>query len=127
MTKGYSTDIEKLTKKNPNFRKVIFTTKRSQLVLMSLRPLEDIGAETHPHMDQFVRVEKGKGKATVGGKNYSLKDGVAVVIPAKTRHNIINTSKSQALKIYTFYTRPEHVDGTIHRTKADAEADPNEE
>ena len=118
---GYSINIEKATLDNKVFRKVLFTGPKSQLVLMTLKPGEDIGQETHPDIDQFVRVEAGKGKAVIDGKEYRLKDGSAVVIPAGSEHNVINTSKDEPLKLYTIYTPPEHPDGTIHRTKAAAE------
>lgn len=118
---GYSVNIEKATLDNKNFRKVLFTGPKSQLVVMALKPGEDIGKEKHPNTDQFVRVEAGKAKAEIGGKEYRLKEGSAVVIPAGTVHNIINTSKEETLKLYTIYTPPEHPDGTIHKTKAAAE------
>lgn len=118
---GYSVNIEKATLDNKNFRKVLFTGPKSQLVVMALKPGEELGKEKHPKTDQFVRVEAGKGKAEIGGKEYRLKEGSAVVIPAGAVHNIINTSKDEALKLYTIYTPPEHPDGTIHKTKAAAE------
>lgn len=119
---GFHTNIEKASEENEFFRKVLFTGPHSQLVVMSLKPLEDIGLETHGHTDQFIRVEHGEGKAILDGKEYKLEDGSAVVIPAGTEHNIVNTSAKEALKLYTVYTPPEHPDGTIHRTKAEAEA-----
>lgn len=119
---GYETDIEKRTLENENFREVLFTGPHSQLVVMSLAPGDEIGAETHDHIDQFIRVEGGEGKAVLDGKEISLRDGSAVVIPAGTRHNVINTSKKNALKLYTIYTPPEHPDGTIHKNKAEADA-----
>lgn len=118
----FLTDIEEATVKNDNFRKVLFTAHHSQLVLMSLKPGEDIGAETHD-LDQFIRVEAGRGTASLNGKDVSIHDGSALVIPAGTRHNIINSGKEEALKLYTIYSPPEHKDGVVHRTKQEAQAD----
>lgn len=119
---GYHTNIEKASEENEFFRKVLFTAKHSQLVVMSLKPLEDIGMETHGDVDQFIRIEEGEGKAILDGKEFILEDGSAVVIPAGTQHNILNTSAKKALKLYTLYTPPQHADGTIHKTKAEADA-----
>lgn len=119
---GYLTDIEKRTMANSFFREVLFTGPHLQLVLMSLRPGEEIGLETHDDVDQFIRVESGQGKAILDGKEHPLEDGSAVVIPARTRHNIVNSSLVDALKLYTIYAPPEHPEGTVHRTKAEAEA-----
>ena len=119
---GYHVDIEKKTEKNDYFREVLFTGPHSQLVVMSLNVGEDIGLETHPDTDQFIRVEEGKGKAVLDGEEFELEDGFAIVIPAGTQHNVINTSSKKAMKLYTVYTPPEHPDGTIHKTKAEAEA-----
>jgi len=119
---GYHTDIEKKTEENEYFREVLFTGPHSQLVVMALKPGEDIGMETHPDTDQFFRVEEGKGKAVLDGQEYELEDGSAIVIPAGTEHNVINTSSTKSLKMYTIYTPPEHPDGTIHKTKAEAVA-----
>lgn len=119
---GYHTDIEKKSLENEYFREVLFTGPFSQLVVMALKPGEDIGQETHDDVDQFIRVEAGQGKAILDGKEFELADGSAVVIPAGTEHNILNTSSSEALKLYSIYTPPEHPDGTIHKTKAEAEA-----
>ncbi|HPL62723.1 MAG TPA: cupin domain-containing protein [Syntrophales bacterium] len=118
MAKGYVVDIEKATKENSNFRKVLFTAPNSQLVVMCLQPGEDIGMEVHD-LDQFIRIEKGEGKAVLDGKEHSLEDDWAVVIPAGTGHNIINTGK-KPLKLYTIYSPPEHADGTVHKTRAEA-------
>lgn len=115
-------DIEEATIRNNNFRQVLFTATHSQLVLMSLKPGEEIGTETH-HLDQFIRVEAGEGSARLNGKDYALKDGSALVIPAGTEHNVINDRKDQPLKLYTIYSPPEHKDGVVHRTKEEAEAD----
>ena len=119
---GYHTDIEKKTEENEYFREVLFTGPHSQLVVMALKPGEDIGMETHPDTDQFFRVEEGKGKAVLDGQEYELEDGSAIVIPAGTEHNVINTSSTKTLKMYTIYTPPEHPDGIIHKTKAEAVA-----
>ncbi|MGH7784893.1 MAG: cupin domain-containing protein [Candidatus Binatia bacterium] len=105
--------------KNKDFRRVLYTAKNSQLVLMSLRPREEIGEETHT-LDQFIRVEAGDGVAILDGVKHQISDGSAVVIPAGTKHNIINASATGELKLYTLYSPPEHRDGTIHPTKADA-------
>lgn len=119
---GYVTNIEEKTSRNDYFREVLFTGPNSQLVVMSLRPSEDIGLETHDDNDQFIRIEAGKGKAILNGEEHNLEDGSAVVIPAGTEHNIVNVSHSEALKIYTIYSPPHHPEGTIHKNKAEAEA-----
>jgi mannose-6-phosphate isomerase-like protein (cupin superfamily) len=119
---GYHIDIEKKTLQNEHFREVLFTGPKSQLVVMSLKPGEDIGKETHPDIDQFIRVEDGQGKAVIDGQEYDLEDGSAIVIPAGAEHNVINTSSIEVLKLYTIYTPPEHPDGTVHKTKAEADA-----
>jgi mannose-6-phosphate isomerase-like protein (cupin superfamily) len=120
--KGYVVDIEKVTKENKNFRRVLYTAKNSQLVVMALKPGEEIGEEVHT-LDQFIRIEKGKGKAVLDGVEHKIEDDYAVVIPAGARHNIINTSKDKEMKLYTIYSPPEHRDGVVHRTKDDAIAD----
>jgi len=120
--KGYVINIEKASEENNNFRKVLYTAKNSQLVVMSLKPGEEIGEEVHT-LDQFIRVEKGEGKAVLDGVEHEIKDGYAVVIPAGARHNIINTSDDEEMKLYTIYSPPEHRDGVIHPTKADAMAE----
>lgn len=117
---GYLTNIEKKSLENKYFREVLFTGPHSQLVVMSIAPGEDIGMETHADVDQFIRVEAGKGKAILNGEEHNLKDGSAVVIPAGTEHNIINGSQSEPLKLYTIYSPPEHPHGTIHKNKAEA-------
>ena len=124
--KGFKTNIERDTLKNRNFRKVIYTGKNSQLVLMSLKPKEEIGVETHPENDQFLRFEGGSGRVIVDDSKYTVKDGDAVVIPAGARHNVINTSSEEELKIYTIYSPPHHKDGTVHKTKEQAETDDEE-
>lgn len=118
---GFDIDIEQKTLENENFREVLFTARHSQLVVMTLQPGEEIGLETHENIDQFIRVEAGTGKALLNGEEKALSDGTAVVIPAGTEHNVINTSQSEALKLYTIYSPPEHADGTIHKTKAEAD------
>lgn len=119
--KGYVTNIEKDTLKNKDFRRVLYTAKNTQLVLMSLRPKEDIGEETHT-LDQFIRVEAGHGLAILDGVKHRISDGSAFVIPAGTKHNVVNDSETEEMKLYTLYSPPEHRDGTIRHTKADAEA-----
>lgn len=119
---GYHTNIEQKSLDNEYFRQVLFTGPHSQLVLMALKPGEDIGLETHHGHDQFIRVEAGTGKALLDGQAFELEDGSAVVIPSGAEHNIINTSKTDSLKLYTIYSPPEHPDGTVHKTKAEAEA-----
>jgi mannose-6-phosphate isomerase-like protein (cupin superfamily) len=120
--KGYITNIEEATLRNEYFRQVLFTDTNVQLVVMSLKPGEDIGEEVH-QLDQFIRVEAGEGRSILDGVEHELKDGYAIVIPKGTRHNIINTSSDKPMKLYTLYAPPNHKDGTIHKTKADAEAD----
>jgi mannose-6-phosphate isomerase-like protein (cupin superfamily) len=117
--KGYVTDIEKDTLENSDFRRVLYTAKNTQLVLMSLQPKEEIGEETHS-LDQFIRVEAGDGSAILDGVKHKISDGTAVVIPAGTKHNVVNESNTEELKLYTLYSPPEHRDGTVHKTKADA-------
>jgi mannose-6-phosphate isomerase-like protein (cupin superfamily) len=124
--KGYFTNIEKETLENENFRKVLYTSKYSQLVLMSLKPKEEIGMEIHPDNDQFFRIEKGQGKCLIDGNEYELNDGVAIVVPAGAEHNVINTSDSEELKLYTIYSPPHHKDGIVRKTKEEAEANPAE-
>jgi len=120
--KGYISNIEKETKENTNFRKVLYTGKNSQLVLMSIEPGEEIGEEIHT-LDQFIRVESGKGKAILDEVEHMIEDGSAIVVPAGAKHNVINTSTEDKLKLYTIYSPAEHKDGTIHMTKANALAD----
>jgi len=119
---GFITDIEYKTLQNENFREVLYTAQHTQLVVMSLQPGEDIGMEVHGDIDQFIRIETGQGKAILNGAEHDLADGSVVVIPAGVMHNIVNTSDSEALKLYSLYSPPEHPDKTIHRTKAEAEA-----
>jgi len=119
----YVGPIEKLTLENAYFRQVLFTGKHAQLVLMCLGPGEEIGDEVHPNVDQFFRIEQGDAKFVFNEKQErQVRDGDAVVVPAGTYHNVINTSKTVPLKLYTLYSPPNHPDGTVHKTKADAEA-----
>jgi len=121
--KGFNTNIEKATLENENYRKVLYTSKHSQLVLMSLKPNEEIGMEVHPDNDQFFRFEKGQGKCVIDGNEYEVKDGSAIVVPAGARHNVINISDTEELKLYTIYSPAHHKDGVVRATKAEAEAD----
>jgi mannose-6-phosphate isomerase-like protein (cupin superfamily) len=119
---GFVGNIEKLTLKNHYFREVLFTGKYAQLVVMCLQPGEEIGNEVHPTVDQFFRIEEGEAKFVMGGKEeHIVHSSDAVIIPAGTYHNVINTSKNKRLKLYTVYSPPNHPDGTIHKTKAEAE------
>ena len=124
--KGYNGNIEKLTLENDKFRKVIYTGKNCQLVLMSLVPNEDIGMEVHSENDQFFRFESGTGKVIIDGNEYDVEDGSAIVVPAGAEHNIINTSSSEALKMYTIYSPPHHKEGIERQTKEEAEANDEE-
>ncbi|MDD5026760.1 MAG: cupin domain-containing protein [Candidatus Peribacteraceae bacterium] len=124
--KGFITNIEQATIENANFRRVLYTAKHSQLVVMSIRPGEEIGEEVHT-LDQFIRIEKGEALAILDGVSHPMHDDDAVVIPAGTRHNVINTSKTEALKLYTIYSPPEHIDGRVHPSKADALKDTADE
>lgn len=119
---GFVINIEDEARRNENFRIVLYTTNNSQLVLMRLLPGEEIGLETHEDTDQFFRVEAGNGVVIVNGITYEVSDGSAVVVPAGAEHNVINTG-GEPLRLYTVYTPPHHADGTIHETKADADAD----
>jgi mannose-6-phosphate isomerase-like protein (cupin superfamily) len=119
---GYVTNIETRTLENDNYREVLFTGPNDQLVVMSIAPGDEIGMETHDDVDQFVRVEAGQGRAILDGQEHALEDGSAVVIPAGTKHNIVNVSATEPLKLYSIYSPPEHPDGTVHRTKAEADA-----
>src|SRR5664280_3133879 len=119
--KGFVQDIEGLAVKNSDFRRVLYTAKNIQLVVMALKPKEEIGAEVH-ELDQFFRVEEGTGEAVLDGVRTAIKAGFAVVVPAGTKHNIINTSDSP-LKLYTLYAPPNHRNGVVHHTRADAQAD----
>jgi mannose-6-phosphate isomerase-like protein (cupin superfamily) len=118
--KGYCDRIESLTVENKNFRKVLYTGKHSQLVVMSLLPKEEIGMEVHEENDQFFRFEKGTGKVIIDGNEYEVGDGVAVVVPAGAQHNVINISDSEGLKLYTIYSPAHHKDGIVRAIKAEA-------
>ena len=124
--KGYTTNIEKETVKNKDFRRVLYTGKHSQLVLMCLRPGEEIGEEVHTTVDQFFRFEEGEGVVIIDGAKNRVQNGSAVVVPAGAKHNVVNTSKKSELKLYTIYSPPEHQDKIVRHTKADAEANPEE-
>ena len=119
--KGFKSNIERDTLENYNFRQVLYSGKHLQLVLMSLKAGEEIGEEIHPDNDQFFRFESGSGKCVIDGNEYNLKDGDAVIIPAGAKHNIINTSDTAPLKMYTIYAPPHHKDGIVRTTKEDAE------
>jgi mannose-6-phosphate isomerase-like protein (cupin superfamily) len=119
---GYSTNIEAEALENNDFRRVLFTGPFSQLVLMTLQPGEEIGIETHTDRDQFFRVEAGSGEAIIDGEHHAMSDGTAVVVPAGTEHNVINLSATEPLRLYTIYSPAEHPDGTVNKTKADADA-----
>lgn len=121
--KGYVTNIEKAALDNDFFRKVLYTGHHSQLVLMSLNPGEEIGMEVHSNVDQFFRVDAGSGKVIIDGNETEIGNGFAIVIPAGANHNLINTSTTEKMKLYTIYSPANHRDQIVHKTKADAEAD----
>lgn len=116
-------NIEEQALKNTFFRQVIFTGQHSQLVLMSLNPKEEIGEEVHEIVDQLIKIEKGNGKVVIDGIETDITDGSAILIPAGLKHNLINTSETESMKLYTLYSPPHHKDGTVHATKAEAIAD----
>lgn len=120
MKKGYKDNIEKLTKENSNFRKVLYTGERSQLVLMSLLPGEEIGAEVHEDNDQFFRFEAGRGKVLIDSTEYEVEDGDAVVVPRGAEHNVINISDSEPLRFYTIYSPAHHTDQIVRTTRDEA-------
>lgn len=119
--KGFHSNIEKDTLENTDFRRVLYTGKFSQLVLMCLKPGEEIGAEVHPDIDQFFRVDKGSGKVVIDDNEYEVSDGDAAIVPAGSNHNVINISEDEDLKLYTIYSPPEHKDGTVHASKSEAQ------
>jgi mannose-6-phosphate isomerase-like protein (cupin superfamily) len=121
MAKGFVANIEELTEGNTNFRRVLYTSKHTQLVVMMIPPNGEIGEEVHPDNDQFFRVEEGEGKVIIDGNEQIFSDGFAIVVPAGAKHNVINTSSDKALKVYTLYSPPHHKDGTVHVTKEEAE------
>ncbi len=125
MKKGYVINIESETIANDNFRKVLYTAEHSQLVLMSLKAGEEIGVETHLDNDQFFRVEKGQGKVIIDGNEYDVSDGFAIIVPAGSEHNVINTG-SDSLKLYTIYSPAHHRDQVLHATKEEAMEDDEE-
>jgi len=118
--KGYLVALERDTKKNADFRRVLYTGKHSQLVLMSLKPGEEIGEETHEDVDQFFRFEAGEGKVIIDDVEHRVKDGSGVIVPAGAKHNVVNTSKRAALRLYTIYSPPEHKDGVVRHSKREA-------
>ena len=120
MKKGFAANLEGETKKNTDFRRVLYTGKYSQLVLMSLKPKEDIGEETHDDVDQFFRFEEGEGVVVIDGVKNLVKDGSGVIVPSGAKHNVINTSNSKNLTLYTIYSPPEHLDKVVRKTKQEA-------
>ena len=118
--KGFTDDIEALTEENTDFRRVLYTARNMQLVLMALKPAEEIGEEVHEDRDQFFRVEQGAGEIRIDGAATAVKSGMAMIVPAGARHNVKNTGH-EPLKLYTLYAPPEHADGTVHATKSAAE------
>ena len=122
MKKGFVTDIETETVKNTDFRRVLYTGKFSQLVLMCLKPGEEIGEEVHDDIDQFFRFEEGEGAVVIDGVKHAVRDGSAVVVPSGANHNVLNTSKTADLKLYTIYSPPEHQDKVVRKTREEAMA-----
>lgn len=120
---GFVDNIEQLTLANANFRQVVYTDQHTQVVLMCLQPNEDIGMETHEIVDQFLRIEIGEGKIILNGEEHQVVAGFAIVVPAGVTHNLVNSSPTNPLKLYTIYAPPHHKDGTVHKTKAEAIAD----
>jgi mannose-6-phosphate isomerase-like protein (cupin superfamily) len=120
MKKGFVANLEEATRKNTDFRRVLYTGKYSQLVLMTLKPGEEIGEETHDDVDQFFRFEEGQGMVIIDGVKNAVKDGSGVFVPSGARHNVLNTSKSLDLKLYTLYAPPEHQDRIVRKTRKDA-------
>lgn len=120
--KGFNANIEKDALENNNFRKVLYTGKHSQLVLMCLQPKEEIGLEIHEENDQFFRFEKGQGQCVIDGHEYEIGDGSVIIVPAGAKHNVINTSGPEKLKLYTIYSPAHHKDGIVRATKKEAEA-----
>ena len=123
---GFIDNIEEKTEQNNFFRQVLYTGKHTQLVVMSLLPGEEIGMEVHPQVDQFFRIEEGRAKVIIDGEEHEVDEGFAIIVPAGSQHNVINTGDNP-LKLYTLYSPPNHPDGTIHRTRAEAMAAEKEE
>lgn len=126
MKKGFVAEIEDETERNTDFRRVLYTGRNLQLLLMRLKPGEEIGEEVHEDVDQFFRFEEGAGAVFIDGVKHPVQDGTAVVVPSGARHNVVNTSRTGDLKLYTVYAPPEHKDKIVRRTKAEAEASPEE-
>ena len=126
MKKGFATNLEEETRKNTDFRRVLYTGKFSQLVLMCLKPNEDIGEEVHETVDQFFRFEEGEGVVVIDATRHPVKDGSGVVVPSGAKHNVINTSKTKNLRLYTIYSPPEHQDKVVRKTKQEAASRPEE-
>jgi mannose-6-phosphate isomerase-like protein (cupin superfamily) len=124
MKKGFSANLEMETRANTDFRRVLYTGKYSQLVLMRLKPKEEIGEETHDDVDQFFRFEEGEGVVIIDGVKHPVKDGSGVVVPSGARHNVVNTSRTKDLRLYTIYSPPEHMDRVVRKTKQEAMAKP---
>jgi len=124
--KGFVADMEKETRKNTDFRRVLYTGRFSQLVLMKLAPGEEIGEEVHDTVDQFFRFEEGEGMVIIDGVKHRVQDGSGVIVPSGARHNVLNTSSKKDLKLYTIYSPPEHQDKVVRHTKADALKQPEE-
>lgn len=120
--RGYYGNIEQLTLENNNFRHVLYTASHCQLVLMSLKPGEEIGEETHTENDQFFRFETGLGRVIIDGNEYSVSDGSAIIVQSGAKHNVINVSETEDLKLYTIYSPPHHKDGIVRETRQEAEA-----
>jgi len=122
MVKGFVADLDAATRKNMDFRRVLYTGRSSQLVLMRLRAAEDTGEETHHEIDQFFRIEEGEGIVVIDGIRYPVRDGSGVIVPAGAKHNVVNTSRTLDLKLYTIYSPPEHRDKVVRRSKQEAMA-----
>ncbi len=120
MKKGYVVHLEDETKKNGLFRRVLYTGAHCQLVLMSIKPKDEIGMEVHKDNDQFFRIDSGEGKVVISGISHAVKDGDGIIVPAGADHNVVNTSPTKELRLYTLYSPPHHKDGTVHRTKEEA-------
>ncbi len=126
MKKGFAVNLEEETRKNTDFRRVLYTGKYSQLVLMCLKPKEEIGMETHDNVDQFFRFEEGEGVVVIDGVKHKVKDGSGVIVPCGAEHNVVNTSGLKPLRLYTIYSPPEHLDKTIRHTRQEALGRPEE-